>query len=474
LLSDEIANKYRDELRPRHGLLRTKEFLMKDLYSFDSSSAGALETYINVLTAYKNLFVDLGVPFLVSEASSGDIGGPMSHEFHFESELGEDVVWTCNSCNYSANDEVADRRQTDQAKPLSEDVKVWYGVSKDKATKVAFVYPGKKDTPSTLADLNLRIVKQLYPELDTAIDERSTRDLKTNFTVVIRHPQVTAGVDIWGSSEENTGEVASSVDVDFTSIQPDDPCPRCDSGKLSKHRTIEVGHTFYLGTKYSLPLGVAIKRGDSKIKDPLHMGCYGIGVSRIIGAIARQHSSTKQLANEGPGIHWPATVAPYDVLVLPNGYLEERSGALEIYDKLTSSSDGGGGVSALIDDRRESLGYRFTDADLRGFPVLVVLGKRWPDAAEVQHRAAPLRKREHRMVPRAEVPRVAAQLLREARERARSAAAASMGPAQIAAMLAKLEATLEEADKRQAEAEAEGALPEEPASVDKDGGRSVT
>ena len=378
---------------------------MKDLYSFDASSAGALETYINVLTAYKNFFVDLGVPFLVSEASSGDMGGPMSHEFHFESELGEDIVWTCNACSYSANDEVADRRvQPGQENPLSEHDKVWYGVSKDKATKIAFVYPGKKDTPSTLADLNLRIVKQLYPELDTSIDERRTRDLKANFTVVIRHPQVSSDVaNIWRSSdsENATGDVASSVDVDFTSIQPDDPCPRCDSGKLSKHRTIEVGHTFYLGTKYSLPLGVAIKRGDSKIKDPLHMGCYGIGVSRILGAVARLHSSTAQLQNEGPGIHWPATVAPYDVVVLPNGYLEERSGALELYDKLTKPADGGAGVGVVIDDRRESLGYRFTDADLRGFPVLVVLGKRWPDAAEVQHRAAPLKRREHRMVPRA-------------------------------------------------------------------------
>lgn len=259
----QITAKYRDELRPRQGLLRTKEFLMKDLYTFDATKEQALETYTNIRTAYDNLFNELEIPYLTAEADSGNIGGKLNHEYHYASPLGEDTVWTCGSCSFTANDEV------------------------------------------------------------------------------IEHPVDTA-------SEHS--------------------CPRCISGSLTSTRSIEVGHTFHLGTRYSEPLGLSFQSEDPSITAFAQMGCHGIGVSRLLGTIANILAAPTARPTPKIGLRWPRGIAPYDVCIIA-----DEAETAEILDLARTSHDGS--VEAVIDDRPLQISAKLQRADLVGFPVVVVLGK---------------------------------------------------------------------------------------------------
>jgi prolyl-tRNA synthetase len=368
---------------------------MKDLYTFDSSKDAALETYEKVRDAYDSLFSNLGIPFLTAEADSGNMGGKLSHEYHFESPSGEDTVWTCNKCKYTANDEVVETgASTSTTAPLPA-VKRWRGISKDRSTEIVVVYAAYNDAVAPrLADLNVRVLKEIFPELDTSID---------GDTAGSKHqPQLaTFIVDQRLSDNEFLAYVESTPldspnvlrpKVPITTIQPNDPCPRCPTGHLTPHRTIEVGHTFHLGTRYSAPLNVVFK--SATVGAPpvqVEMGCHGIGVSRLIGAMANVLATPTGHSSPAVGLRWPLLVAPFHIVVIADDKYSHE--AQDVYDLLSKSSTadqndrvplGAIAPDILLDDREKPLGWRLKDADLIGYPVVVILGKQLKDKGFVE------------------------------------------------------------------------------------------
>ncbi|KAK9413621.1 hypothetical protein SUNI508_11830 [Seiridium unicorne] len=377
----QIGRKYRDELRPRHGLLRSREFLMKDLYTFDADVETALQTYSEVRAAYSRLFDELKLPYLVAEASSGDIGGDLSHEYHLPSSVGEDNVISCDSCAYVANEELAvsnpgstENRESDAVK------RTWYGISKDRSTLITVDYTTTID--ATVSPINTHAVKDIVPDLDPSIDDarswyQSSGDggnssLKT-ISLVDQSYKHGGKEDIGSlaSAEEpitrhpKTGEL-----LNLLRIQDGDSCAQCGSGKLQVQKAVELGHTFHLGTRYSEPLNAKVRLSENVLV-PMQMGCHGIGVSRIIGAVA-DHLADKK------GLNWPRAIAPYEVIVIPGRHTKEEDVDL-VYDHLDKHDSSGDGkpLDVVLDDRSESFAWKMNDADVIGYPVIVLLGRRW-------------------------------------------------------------------------------------------------
>jgi prolyl-tRNA synthetase len=383
----QVGRKYRDERRPRGGLLRAKEFMMKDLYTFDSNSPDALKTYEAVRSAYTAIFDALKLPYVVADADSGNMGGKLSHEYHFLSPKGEDHVWSCDSCNYSANEELVSKRvvehEDDDAYPL-----VFTGISTDRQTEINIYVPAPPDISSeeepswdTIANfVNLHAVKRAVEgvlpgnvNLDTGIQTANLHELlkspwmKPKKSISIVDPQL----DI--SDETNSSTIIEASDL--TPTVPGSSCPKCSSGHLNVQKAIEVAHTFHLGTRYSAPLGAVVSMPDGKTRDAMQMGCHGIGVSRLIGAIA-------SLLSDEKGLNWPRVIAPYETVILTSPQVEE-SGAVQVYDAI--SGNGNAAVDAVLDDREgKSLGWKLRDADLIGYPVIVVMGRGWKDKKEVE------------------------------------------------------------------------------------------
>ncbi|KAJ4380762.1 hypothetical protein N0V86_004124 [Didymella sp. IMI 355093] len=340
----QTGRKYRDERRPRQGLLRAKEFMMKDLYTFDSTIEAGLETYKSVRQAYKNLFDELKLPYLVADADSGNMGGKLSHEYHFVSPKGEDNVWSCNSCDYVANEELVEKKITTISTSSSTPLK-FTGISVDRKTAIEISVPRPSSTAADATPTwdqislftNPHALKKAVPdsiELDTGIEAQALSSLLPKTT--------------------------STISVTDRSL-----------------KAIEVGHTFHLGTRYSEPLNAYVSV-PSESKDtewvPMQMGCHGIGVSRLIAAIA-------SLLSDSKGLQWPRVVAPFEVAILP-GPQAEAAEAVEVYDTIAEK---GGDVDAVLDDRPiKSLGWKLKDADLIGYPVVVVLGRGWKERREVE------------------------------------------------------------------------------------------
>ncbi|KAF9640052.1 hypothetical protein BFW01_g11858 [Lasiodiplodia theobromae] len=399
----QISRKYRDELRPRQGLLRAKEFLMKDLYTFDHLESEALETYKSVREAYVNILTDLKLPYLVADADSGSIGGDTSHEYHFISAKGEDTVFQCDTCSYTANEEVAqhsDAQLTLEDKPGP--ILVWKGISKDRKTLVeAHAMLNPADTSEPAARINLHAIKSLFPDIDTAIDDGPS-DSATIIAEQLWHANpspdksrlVLADANIHTFRDllafESTTVSSSPHPTTFKYLTPQSkytsllalqhasPCPSCATGHVTSHRAVEVGHTFHLGTRYSAPLNLAIQTPSGK-PALAQMGCHGIGVSRMIAAVADALADAK-------GLNWPRVVAPFEVVVVPAGGkgVDMDAEAVAVYDGLEAA-----GVDVVLDDRRGvGVGWKLGDADLVGYSVVVVLGKAWREKrkAEVQCR----------------------------------------------------------------------------------------
>lgn len=367
----QIGRKYRDERRPRQGLLRAKEFMMKDLYTFDHSHETALETYAAVRQAYTNLFDELKLPYLVADADSGNMGGKLSHEYHFVSPKGEDNVWSCNTCEYVANEELVEKRaetpsSTSEISPLS-----FTGISTDRKTLIQIMVPRpselpEKDSPSwdRVGDfVNLHAVKKALPDsvsLDTGIEAASLSALSSSLPASTETIQV---IDRAINLQEPSA-------IDITATRPGAQCARCSSGTLSVQKAIEVAHTFHLGTRYSTPLHALVATPTSTTKQPLQMGCHGIGVSRLIGAIA-------SLLYTPSGLNWPRVIAPYEVAIVPAPQTSETD-AQEVYDMLSAHD-------VVLDDRSgKNLGWKMKDADLIGYPIVVVLGRSWTERREVE------------------------------------------------------------------------------------------
>ncbi len=406
----QIGWKYRDELRPRFGLLRGREFLMKDAYSFDADVEGLRGTYQQMYDAYHRIFARCGLTFRPVEAQAGEIGGDVNHEFMAVAAVGEDDFVWCRQCDYAANVEAAVRGARRRWRttppdlvppPMTEEhtpdmpgiraVADHLGVEAADLLKcIAFdtgdglglaLVPGDREVnpyalnralggrPARLwddADFDAhREVPRGYigPHFggakmvvaDPAVMAEPGRAWVTGANRIdhhVRHAQ--AGRDF------EVGSVA-----DLVTVVTGDPCPRC-GGPLSVDRGIEVGHTFQLGTKYSKAIG-ALYRDEHGDQHPMVMGCYGIGVSRVVAAVVEEHH------DEG-GLRWPAALAPYDVhLISLPGKGEAAPEIAAAGDRLYESLRNAG-LEVLYDDREASPGVKFADADLLGMPVQLVLG----------------------------------------------------------------------------------------------------
>jgi prolyl-tRNA synthetase len=369
----QTGRKYRDERRPRQGLLRAKEFMMKDLYTFDYSHENALVTYEDVRQAYKNLFDELKIPYLVADADSGNMGGKLSHEYHFVSEKGEDNVWSCGTCDYVANEELVEKRPSYTPSETDRPPLVFTGISLDRSKTINIHVPRPPSLPAEEMPtwdhvskyVNLHAAKKAEAELDTGIEAGTLDNLLA---------KTTSTVDIYDRSI--SANTSPGINHDLTTTKPGDTCAHCDSGKLSVQKAIEVGHTFHLGTRYSEPLQALVAVPEKTRKEPVHMGCHGIGVSRLMGAVA------SLLATEGR-LNWPRVIAPYDAVVITAEHVSEED-TIQIYDELVGKV-GEERIDVALDDRRvKRMGWKLKDADLIGYPVLVIMGNGWKERKEVE------------------------------------------------------------------------------------------
>jgi prolyl-tRNA synthetase len=403
----QINWKYRDELRPRFGLLRGREFLMKDAYSFDLDVDGLRNSYRQMYDAYHRVFERCGLTFRPVEANSGEMGGDVNHEFMAVAAVGEDDFVWCKACDYAANVEAARREPTadpegaapEGVPPLAKvhtpdlpgitGVAQFLGVEASTLLKaIAFdaggklglaIVPGDREVNEfALAAAMAPTRVRLYTDADfEAHPELPKGYIGANFPgaeVVVADPSIAAPIGwVTGANEPDHHARNAvlgrdfNVDVwaDLVTIVPGDACPRCRQ-PLSVDRGIEVGHVFQIGTKYSVALD-ANYTDENGEQHPMVMGCYGIGVSRVVAAIVEEH-------HDEHGIAWPAALAPYDVhLVAVPGRGEQAAEvtaqAERIYEEL-----GARGLAVLYDDRDVSPGVKFADADLVGVPVQLVVG----------------------------------------------------------------------------------------------------
>ncbi len=399
----QIQTKFRDEIRPRFGLMRGREFIMKDAYSFDIDDAGADLSYKKMYDAYRRIFMRCGLEFRAVEADSGAIGGSFSHEFMVLAETGEDAIVSCNSCDYAANVEKAELRAPVGEAPAPamelgkvatpnlksiEDVAAFLNENPQKMVKTLMLQNEREENIAVLmrGDHKLNEVKLCNflgcNHLQMA-DEALVRKLTgapTGFsgpiglTCRVLADQALAILSDFGlgANEENfhlTGanhgrDFQVEAFVDLREAQAGDPCPRCN-GRLETWRGIEVGHVFKLGTKYSDAMHATVLDGQGKERT-LVMGCYGIGVGRTAAAAIEQN-------HDENGIIWPMPLAPFQVIVtLLNPNDETVLGAGEtLYGQLLAE-----GLEVLLDDRDERPGSKFKDAELLGIPLRVTVGAR--------------------------------------------------------------------------------------------------
>lgn len=397
----QIQNKFRDERRPRFGLMRGREFIMKDAYSFDRDEAGLDVSYKLMYDAYTRIFTRCGLTFRPVEADSGAIGGSGSHEFMVIADSGEAEIVYCNECDYAANVEKAEMHvieaPEEEAKAVEEvktpdcktiaDVCAYLNLPVDKSVKaVAFnsekglilCFVRGDHEVNEIKVINTVGVNEVEMAEESLLAAAGTVGgymgpvgIDSEKTIVVVDSTVMKMHNICcGANKEGYHLLNVNPGRDFTPtyvadirlIQEGDPCPHC-GGKVSKARGIEVGQVFKLFTKYSEAMHATFLDENGKEK-PMVMGCYGVGVSRTMAAAIEQN-------NDKDGMIWPVAIAPYEVLVVPVNTKDEASTqkAEAIYEELKKA-----GVEAVIDDRNERPGVKFKDADLIGYPLRVVVG----------------------------------------------------------------------------------------------------
>jgi len=398
----QIGRKYRDELRPRQGLLRSREFTMKDLYTFDVSTEAALATYSQVRTVYSNLFDTLKLPYLVAEASSGDIGGDLSHEYHLPTSIGEDHVISCNKCDYVANEEMA-APATETPPAMAEqstDMLLFQGITKDRKQLVQVWYPANvrnrhtgQIRTVTEEDINMHIIKSVVPfdsgirlqDESFSVPTNRTRSIRETVHIVDRRVTAAYSDAVMRQALERAATPFTEADMCITAcheldvlrIRTGDTCPKCSAPSLKVQKAIELGHTFHLGTKYSEALSAQVQvsqqadRVGTSGRAFVQMGCHGIGVSRIIGAVADH-------LHDDRGLNWPRCIAPFEVVVVP--FKQHADDATAVAGRLAASIDDvGTALDVSLDDRPLSLPWRLKDADAIGYPVVVVMGRTWEE-----------------------------------------------------------------------------------------------
>ena len=399
----QIQDKFRDERRPRFGVMRSREFIMKDLYSFDKDVEGMNESYRKMYVAYSNIFTRCGLDFRAVEADSGAIGGGHSEEFTVLAPEGESRIACCDACSYAASDEKAALRPIDApeeaelplekvATPGTHTIALlaeYLKVPVEKTIK-AVAYQAEDDT------LILAFLRGDHEvnEVKLANAVPGARELRMADEAAIRAAGGCPGfmspigiaegthivVDETAMRMHNAVSGANEQDFHYTNVNPKrdfgtvtvadirlvaegDECPACENGHLHIGRGIEAGQIFALGTKYSEAMGATFLDEAGKAQ-PLQMGCYGIGVGRTMAAAIEQN-------NDEHGIIWPRAIAPYEVVVVAvNAKVPEQLAyAEEVYEDLRTA-----GVDVLLDDRRERAGVKFNDCDLIGYPVRIAIG----------------------------------------------------------------------------------------------------
>ncbi len=404
LILYQIQVKFRDEKRPRFGLIRGREFIMKDAYSFDVSEEEAKKSYLLMKEVYERIFKRLGIEVLPAEASVGTIGGKMSHEFIALTEYGEAKVGYCKECKYCANAEIIpltegeeEREEekalekvktpgTDTIEKLSEFLKV----PPHKIMK-AILFIDKESKPFIVllrgdreVDENKLEAVLGTDEFRMATDEEIDKILgtKKGFVGIFNLPDnIRVLWDISLKGKKNLVCALNEPDYHYINVNPGrdfeygefydlseikegDPCPKCGS-PLEIKRGLELGHIFLLGTRYSEPMKAFFTDRDGTEK-PVVMGCYGIGISRIISAIVEQYHDDK-------GIKWPLSVAPFevDIILLNESDPLQKESAETLYKEALEK-----GLDVIYDDREKSPGFKFADAELVGFPFWIIVGKK--------------------------------------------------------------------------------------------------
>ncbi len=457
----QIQTKFRDEVRPRFGLMRGREFIMKDAYSFHLDREDAEREYRNMYDAYRRIFTRCGLEFRAVEADSGAIGGSLSHEFQVLAESGEDALAACSACDYAANAQKAESRQ-----PMPESVGGADGTltptlsqgergqdgdapsetERERGQDDASGAPpqGERDRggavspPDTVATPGLKTVAEVAgflkvpPERfiktmiyrkpsgglvavlvrgDHEVNETKLGNLLDTIEVELADEDevqravgappgflgpVNLPLEVWadhavrgmtdaviGANQPDAHTIHVNQPRDFTParfadlrlVKAGDPCSRCEAGVIEEYRGIEVGHVFYLGRKYSEAMGATIldSEGQERV---MEMGCYGIGVTRLMAAAVEQN-------NDANGIIWPMSIAPFSVLLLPLNYKQApvREVTERIYQGLSDA-----GHEVLLDDRDERPGVKFKDGDLVGIPLRVTIGARGLARGSVEFR----------------------------------------------------------------------------------------
>ena len=441
---------------------------MKDLYTFDATTEQALQTYHIVRQAYNAFFSEFKIPYLTAEASSGEIGGDLSHEYHFSSNKGEDKLVCCNSCNYVVNEELAESRiarayrhpnsadenaitlqernsfgrkqwdretrslgrdellNTNNKSQISEDENQWLGISQDRNTLVHASLPHEVEIRAVAGkryrktEINPYAIKRIFPELNLSVKDplgmfKAERILDTTGEKNGREARILRVVDMRYILQQphpisprlySIHVEGVEVPIEYSFAEPDgmvdlvridtgDLCPNCDEGTLKIESAVELGHTFHLGTRYSTPLEATIEadlsqrnpqREASRIpgqsvamsdRIPIEMGCHGIGVSRLIAAVADTLADSK-------GLNWPRVIAPFEAIIIPTKGCESE--AVDVYDLLTTSNghQSQGLTDAILDDRKRDFGWKMHDADMIGYPIIVILGRGWKEKRECE------------------------------------------------------------------------------------------
>jgi len=422
----QIQTKFRDEPRPRFGILRTREFLMKDAYSFDADVDQLNDSYDAMYEAYCRTFDRCGIPYVVVEAESGPIGGDSSHEFMVPSTTGEDSVIQCSGCGYAANIEKAEigagqapappdasapplekvatpNRRTIQevcdflhipetssakllvflgdGKPVAALIRGDHEANEAKVRRafgVSTLVPADAETVTKATGAPMGFLGPVAVKIPMAVD-----------SAVAAMPAVVVGgneVDVHLKGVVPGRDFPLDRVVDLRNAGEGDPCPRCGTTMVVK-QGIEIGHVFKLGTKYSRAMGATFL-DDKGNTVPVIMGCYGIGVNRIVAAAV-------EAGHDANGILWPLPIAPYDVVVIP--LQAQNAAVMEAAEAIVTQFEAAG-VDVLIDDREQRPGVKFKDADLIGVPLRVVIGERglkegtvevkWRTAESAHHVAA--------------------------------------------------------------------------------------
>ncbi|MBA2661192.1 MAG: proline--tRNA ligase [Bradymonadaceae bacterium] len=450
----QIQTKFRDEPRPRFGLMRGREFIMKDAYSFDTDEQAALQSYDVMFETYNRICRRLGFEYRAVEADTGNIGGSRSHEFQVLAETGEDEIVSCSQCSYAANVEKAEIRVESSARADDAELKALTQLATPGQRTIEEVSKFLKQKPAKLVktliyladetpiavlvrgdhqanELKIKAYLNAHTEiscreLNLAADVEVER--VTNAALGFAGPvglQIPIFADLAVEGLANFIVGANAVDAHFVNTnhgrdfevrafadlrqaRGGDLCARC-GGSFESHRGIEVGHVFFLGDKYSKAMNATFA-DEAGHEHAMQMGCYGIGVTRILAAVVEQN-------HDENGIIWPMAISPYHVTILPLQNQDEEVVALaeRLYAELMAA-----GVEVLLDDRDMRAGFKFKDADLVGIPLRINIGSRGVKDGQVELKLR--RESDHRLVGIDEIVAEVTQIVRTSLATAKEAA----------------------------------------------------